>query len=447
MKRLLALLLALATLLPVLSASAEGLQPCHRVAMSYEDTTQENKSVIRLWKAETVLPEVDEELRDIAAAFVDKYGPDLPKAANKTSKNSRLDVGIRYSRTGLTWLSFLVQARVTYHRDLMAQEIASRTYDMTTGQRILMTDLFDDASRGWDVLAQAVREQATAYFPDEIPDAAELDRLCTQAALEETDFTLHGMSLVLHIPAKTLYPGHETLMEITLFYPEIREHMTPRAREETDNLSYYKTCAMTFDDGPERTNTTKVLNALMETGAVGTFFVIGNRVKEYDDLVQREHDEGHAVGSHNWSHMDVRKMSGSAMRAMVDKVNTKMIAAIGIPVRYDRVPYGLYPQMIKAKVGWPLIQWSVDTYDWRGRSTKVVLNTVKSQISDGDIILMHDVKDKTPESARQVANYLAEEGYLLLTVDELMAKDGVELQPDTVYYRCVDGDTSIKKRD
>ena len=163
--------------------------------------------------------------------------------------------------------------------------------------------------------------------------------------------------------------------------------------------------------------------------------------------MQREHDEGHAIGSHNWSHMDVRKMSGSAMRAMVDKVNTKMIAAIGKPVRYDRVPYGLYPQMIKAKVGWPLIQWSVDTYDWRGRSTKVVLNTVKSQISDGDIILMHDVKDKTPESARQVANYLAEQGYLLLTVDELMAKDNVTLQPDTVYYRCVDGDTSIKKRD
>lgn len=445
MKRLFALFLALATLLPASSTLAEGLQPCHRVTMSYEDTTQENKSVIRLWKAETVLSEVNDELQAITAALVDKYASDLPKAANKTSKNSRLDVGIRYSRTGLTWLSFLVQARVTYHRDLMAQEIVSRTYDMTTGKRILMKDLFDDASQGWDILAQAVREQVTAYFPDEAPDADQVDRLCSRAALEETDFTLHGMSLVLHIPAKTLYPEHEILMEITLFYPDIREYMTPKAQEETDNLSYYKTCAMTFDDGPDRTNTTKVLNSLIKTGAVGTFFVLGQRVKEYDDLVQREHDEGHAVASHNWSHMDVRKMSTGAMRAMVDKVNKQMIAAIGIPVRYDRVPYGLYPQMIKAKVGWPLIQWSVDTYDWRGRSTRVVLNTVKNQIADGDIILMHDIKDNTPESARQVAEYLAENGYLLLTVDELMAKDGVELRPDTVYYRCVDGDTSIKK--
>lgn len=445
MKRLMALLLVLTMLLPFLPATAEGLQPCHRVTVTHADTTQQNSSVIRLWKAETVLPEVNEELQSIADAFVAQYGPDLPKAGNKTSKNSRLDVGIRYSRTGLTWLSFLVQARVTYHRDLVTQEIASRTYDMTTGQRILMTDLFDEASEGWNMLSRSVREQATAYFPDETPDEAALDELCSRASLENMDFTLHGMSLVLHIPAKALYPERQTLMEIVVFYPQIREYMTVRAKQETDNLRYYKTCAMTFDDGPERTNTTKVLNSLMETGAVATFFVIGNRVEEFDDLVQREHDEGHAVASHNWSHMDVRKMSKGAMLGMVEKVNQKMIAAIGLPVRYDRVPYGLYPQMIKAKVGWPLIQWSVDTYDWRGRSTSTVLNTVKKQISDGDIILMHDIKDNTPESARQVAMYLAEEGYLMLTIDELMAKDGVELQPDTVYYRCVDGDTSIKK--
>ena len=102
--------------------------------------------------------------------------------------------------------------------------------------------------------------------------------------------------------------------------------------------------------------------------------------------------------------------------------------------------------MIKAKVGWPYIQWSLDTYDWRGRSTSTVLSSVKKQISDGDIILCHDIKDNTPESAKRICEYLQEEGYMLLTIDELFAKDGVVLQPDTVYYRCVDGDTSIKKK-
>jgi peptidoglycan/xylan/chitin deacetylase (PgdA/CDA1 family) len=122
-----------------------------------------------------------------------------------------------------------------------------------------------------------------------------------------------------------------------------------------------------------------------------------------------------------------------------------MIKSIGIPVRYDRVPGGRYPPMVRAKVGWSYIQWSLDTYDWRGRSTSAVLSSVKKKLKDGDIILCHDIKDNTPESTRQIVRYLEEQGYMPLTVDELFAKDGVKLEPDTVYYRCVDGDTSIRK--
>ena len=203
---------------------------------------------------------------------------------------------------------------------------------------------------------------------------------------------------------------------------------------------------LTFDDGPARTNSTLVLNSLLATGTRATFFVLGNRIDGFTDLVQREHDEGHAVASHNWHHGNVSKSSKASLRAMVGKCDAALIRAIGLPTRYNRVPYGLYNQMIDAKTGWPLIQWSVDTYDWRGKSSSAVLSTVKKEISDGDIILCHDIKDNTPTSAERIANYLAENGYILLTIDELFAKDGVTLQGDVVYYRCVDGDTSIKKR-
>ena len=444
MKRALALILTILMLLP--AATAGAIEDCHRVEVTKEDTKQENKSIVRLWKVDTVLDSVDEELAGIAADYVERLAPGLQAAKNTTSKNSRLDVVIRHSRTGLTWMSFLVQARTTYHRDLIAQEIQSRTFDMTTGERIWLTDIFDAESEGWEILKQAVREQATAYWPEVEPDQAALEEMCTQRAISEMDFTLHGMSLVLHIPAEKLYPGKTTLMEITLMYPAIRPYMTERAQVETDNLTYYKTCALTFDDGPSRTNTSLTLNALAEAGARATFFVLGNRISEYDDLVQREHDEGHAVASHNWHHGNVSKSKASALRAMVEKCDTAMIEAIGLPTRYNRVPYGLYNQMIKAQTGWPLIQWSLDTYDWRGLPTKTVLKRVKNQISDGDIILCHDIKDNTPASAKAIAEYLAEEGYILLTIDELFAKDGVELQGDKVYYRCVEGDTSIKKQ-
>ena len=267
MRRLTAVLLALLLCLSgAAGAGAETLQDCHRVTLTHQDTTASNGSVVRLWHAQTALPEVDDEINGLAEAYVEALGQDLPKATNKTEKNSRLEVEIRYSRTGLTWLSFLVQARRIYHRDLTEQAFTTRTYDMTTGQRITLGDLFDADSEAWGLLAEAVRTQCTAYFDGEEPNDEALDTLCTREALAEADFTLHGLSLVLHYGAQTLYPGHFTLMEVTLMYPELRPYMTEAAQRETDNLTYYKTCALTFDDGPVRTNTTLVLQAMMSVG-------------------------------------------------------------------------------------------------------------------------------------------------------------------------------------
>ena len=426
-------------------SGAESLRDCHRVTNKASVTTQKNKSQVKLWHVETAHPAVTEEINGIAQAWADELSPDLPKAGNNGKKNSRLDVEIRYSRTGLTWLSFLVQARTTYHQKLTAQQFTTRTYNMETGDRILLTDVFEDDDETWNMLGETVRQALTDYWPDVEPDAEALNRLCTREALEQADFTLHGMSLVLHYPAQLLYPDQYTLMDVTFFYPDIRDRMTEEGKTETDNLSYYRTCALTFDDGPSAKNTPGVLDALMETGARGTFFVVGNRIKENRWLVQREHDNGNAIGSHNWHHGNVTKSSGSALRAMPQKVNTAMIKSIGIPVRYDRVPGGRYPRMIEVKVGWAYIQWSLDTYDWRGISTAAVMRKVKNKLRDGDIILCHDIKNNTAESTRQIARYLEEEGYMLLTIDELFAKDGVKLEPNKVYYHCEQGDTSIRK--
>ena len=426
-------------------ACAQTLQDCHRVTNTATTTTQDNKSRVKLWHAETALPEVTEEINGLAEAWAKEIGPTLKAAGNNGKKHSQLDVEIRYSRTGLSWLSFMVQARTTYHQKLTAQQFTTRTYDMENGQRILLTDVFESDDDTWTMLSDRVRQALTDYWPDEEPDAAALDRFCTREALEQAEFTLHGMSLVLHYPADALYPDYHTLMEVTFFYPEIRDRMTEEAKMQTDNLSYYQTCALTFDDGPTTKNTPKVLDALMETGARGTFFVVGNRIKDNRFLVQREHDNGHAIGSHNWHHGNVLKSSGAALRAMPQKVNTAMIKSIGIPVRYDLVPGGRYPRMIEVKVGWAYIQWSLDTYDWRGIKTAQVLSAVKKKIHDGDIILCHDIKDHTPESTRQIVRYLEEQGYMLLTVDELFAKDGVKLEKYKVYYRCDQGETSIRK--
>lgn len=420
------------------------LQICHQVSVTREDTTQKNKSVIRLWTLDTYDNGVDAELAALTQEYVDRLGPTLQKAGNATSKNSRLEVEVRYSRTGLTWMSFLVQARTTYHRELIGQEMTSRTYDMSTGERIFLKDIFAENSEGWEILRAAVEKAVRSYFPGEEPDEEILSALLSDDGLRQLDFTLHGLSMVVHIPAGSVYAGKNTLIEVPLYYPDIRPYMTMAAYLETDNLTYYKTVALTFDDGPDRINTTKTLNNLLEMGERATFFVLGNRIKDNADLVQREHDEGHAVASHNYTHGDVSKMSGTSIRSQKTRFNDACYPVIGITARYTRVPYGLCNDMIKAKADVALIQWSIDTYDWRGRSTATIMKNVKKQFTDGDIVLMHDIKDNTPETAKTMIQWLQENGYMLLTIDELFVKDGVELEVDHVYYRCEDGVTTRK---
>ncbi len=449
MRKWIAALLLLAVLGSTAAAETNKgtpLQECHKVTLTMKDETRPNGSIVRLWQAKTALEKVDDAVNGLAKDFAESIAPTLPKGKGKAASSSRVDVEIRYSRTGLHWLSFLVQARTSYHRKLTGQQLAARTYNMETGEEIRLTDIFAEESEVWDLLAEAVKNQITAYYEGEEPDSAALEQAVGREGLEKADFTLHGMSLVLHYPAERFYPERHTLLEVTLMYPQVRGYMTQEAQEETDNVSLYRFAALTFDDGPTRTNTTLVLQNLMKAGVRGTFFVIGNRIANYQDLVQREHDEGHAVGSHNWHHGNVSKTSASTLRAMPKKVNAAMMKAIGQIPRYDRVPYGLYPDMMKAKVGWSYIQWSLDTYDWRGRSTATILSEVKKQAADGDILLMHDIKDKTPATALAVAEWLQDNGFMLLTVDELFAKDGIELQPDRTYWRNAGGETGIKHR-
>lgn len=444
MKRFLAMLLCLLLIPPAMAAgdqSAYGMQECHRFELRETVTKRPNGAVVSLWEIDTAQDCVDGELNALTAAWAQEIGPTLPAPG---SSNSRVNCIIKPSRTGLTWMSFMLQARKIVSTQTQEVRFATRTYDMTTGQRILLTDVFPEASEAWGVLADAVREGVNAYFPGTEPDAEALEKAASRETIQQMDFTLHGMSLVLHLPAADFYPGKEQLIEITLYYPDIRHLMTERAQQETDNLRYYKTVALTFDDGPNGWCTDQTLLALMKTGERATFFLVGERVVQQKYLVQREHDEGHRIASHNWQHVYANNTAISQLEKMPAKADAAHIEAIGLPVPFARAPGGQWENMAKAQMGWPLIQWSVDAADWQGEDgpePKLTAGNIVAGTDDGGIILMHDLKRNSPKATELFVRELQEQGYLFLTVDELFAKDGVALEADKPYWRCTNGYT------
>lgn len=443
-RRMIALLMCL-FLVPVMGIAESQklpLQAAHRVTYVMESLEQARTTAC-WWQVQTAQDSVSQELNSIASGYVEEILPSLEKP--KYKDESRLDVSILNSRTGLTWMSFMVQSRYVLNKETKDVRFTTRTYDMSTGERLLLTDIFLAESEAWAILETAVRERINAYYPDLTPDQAAFDAACAREAIEQMDFTLHGMSLVLHLHAADFYPGKQQLIQVTLYYPDIRQYMTEKAQTETDNLTYYDTVALTYDDGPNGWVTRSMLDVLMKTGTRATFFVVGNRVKGHAQYVQREHDEGHAIASHNFQHVYATQVPKATLQTMPAKVDKAHIEVIGIAPTYARAPGGLWKPMADAGMGWPLIQWTAEARDWEGeggRDPNIVHAQMVGMASDGGILLMHDMQRNSVLSSEMFIPTLQERGYLFLTVDELFAKDGVVLQPDTAYWRCQNGVTT-----
>lgn len=442
-RRIIAMLMCL-FMLPAFAQAEAGLplQDAHRVSLAQTETRQKNGSSVHLWHIETAHVDVTDELNTLAQAWAAELGPTL-KAPG--SSNSRLYVSIRPSRTGLTWQSYMLQARTVYHEKTAGVRFTTRTYDMATGDAITLADVFPAESEAWGMLAEAVRNGVNAYFPEVIADAEALDAACTRQAVETMDFTLHGMSLVLHLHAADFYPGKEQLIEVTLYYPDIRPFMTEKAAQETDNLSYYKTIALTFDDGPNGWISNSMMEVLLKTGTRATFFLVGEKIRQQQWIVQREHDEGHAIATHNFQHLYANSTDITKLQPMPAKVAAAHIAAIGIAPDYCRAPGGQWERMAQAQMGWPNILWSVEAQDWQGDNgpdPNRTSSNIVAGATDGGIILMHDLKRNSIQATEKIIAALTREGYLFLTVDELFAKDGVALLPDTPYWRCENGATA-----
>ena len=98
----------------VASAETDGtpIQPCHQVTMAEQKSAAQNGASISVWHITTALGTVDAELNALADDYAAELSPLLQKPGRERTQNSTLTVRILHSRTGMSWMSFMVQARL-----------------------------------------------------------------------------------------------------------------------------------------------------------------------------------------------------------------------------------------------------------------------------------------------------------------------------------------------
>lgn len=196
-----------------------------------------------------------------------------------------------------------------------------------------------------------------------------------------------------------------------------------------------KLIAITFDDGPRRSTTTRLLDGLAQRGAKATFFLVGKNVEVNKDVVQRMEQEGHQVGVHTYDHEKrLTGLSHADFSAQVDRTRNLLTDILGHNDFVLRPPYGMTDAGVKKWAGAPIIIWSIDPEDWKDQNADREVAFILKEAKDGDIILMHDIFDASVEAALRVVDALHEQGYLFVTIDELFAERHIELESGKSYW-------------
>ena len=379
----------------------------------------------------TCLDSVNGQLRTAAQALLYKA---------EAHADCRIDMQSTYRISGTRWAGFLLTARaVTLDKvsafskeDTAALYFDVRTYDMETGKALTLLNVFAAASSAWEKIAEAARTLLNNYYPPESCGDTALDALLTLDSLYERPFLPCAGRLLVPFALADILPGHPQIAWLSLPYPDYRGLMRPRAMLQTDN-STRPIVALTFDDGPTLPYTQQVLTGLARYGAGATFFCVGDMVKNQPDLVRRQMDFASTPAAHSMTHAYPWEQTKADMLDEYSAQQRLFLRVTGLEVTLLRPPGGYMSSYIARQIGWPLIRWNKSGSDTGHLGASGIAGHVIAEAEHGDIVLMHDTKQKTADAVPLILDALTQRGFLFATVEELLYLSGVTPQPNVGY--------------
>lgn len=181
-----------------------------------------------------------------------------------------------------------------------------------------------------------------------------------------------------------------------------------------------KKIALTFDDGPHPYYTEQLLDGLKERGVLATFFVTGEHAALHPEVISRMHEEGHLIGNHTYSHMQLRNDNREVFKEELVKTNEILKEIVEEDIIFVRPPYGSWDKGFEKELNMIPVLWTIDPLDWCSDDVACVVQKVTEKVGENDIILMHDYYESTVTAALKIVDDLLEEGYEFVTVEEIL---------------------------
>ncbi|WP_018753160.1 polysaccharide deacetylase family protein [Paenibacillus sanguinis] len=194
--------------------------------------------------------------------------------------------------------------------------------------------------------------------------------------------------------------------------------------------------ALTFDDGPDPEYTPRLLDLLKRHDAKATFFVVGSHAEKYPEILQRIHEEGHLIGSHNYVHKTNWLMGPAEVKKQIQKTNAIIRQVTGIDSHYYRPPWGIVNLFdFTNRNNTQIVLWSAMFGDWRQRvgANRLYKRMVK-KLRGGEVFLLHDcgstlgANSKAPgemlTALERVLKVADDRGLQSIRIDDMIIQDG-----------------------
>ena len=194
------------------------------------------------------------------------------------------------------------------------------------------------------------------------------------------------------------------------------EHLVLPEEEKTEK----KRIALTFDDGPHPIYTPQMLELLKEEQVPATFFLLGENVELYGDVVKEIAKEGHLIGNHTYHHVQITSLSLEEACKEIQETSDLIEELTGTGTEYVRPPFGTWNEELEERLNLIPVMWSIDTKDWTTQNVDWIVRETVKHAEDHDIILMHDSYQSTVDAVKRVIEQLEVEGFEFVTVDEII---------------------------
>lgn len=181
--------------------------------------------------------------------------------------------------------------------------------------------------------------------------------------------------------------------------------------------------SISFDASWGGDQTMGILDLLDEYDAKATFFLVGIWVEKYPELVKEIATRGHEIGNHSAKHPHMTKISEEKMREELRVMDDQLEALIGQRTKLFRPPYGDYNDKVVTvcrDAGYEVVQWSVDSLDWKNLGVQDLITKATKNVQPGDIVLFHNDSKYILEALPTVLKTYKEQGFTLIPVGDIL---------------------------